>query len=222
MVSQECGTGSNRWGVGKSKGGDGGVTSVQHASSLDGPIGLANTVMTGVCCARQDLTFSQIVPTRDRTSQYVMTGVCCARQDFTFSQTVPTRDRANQYIIRIFVYIVVCMYVCIVLANILFVYTAMTGVCCALQDFTFGQIVPTREYAGLRLSMPPFLNSLTMEWAGQDSWRRWSSALSILDVRGGNYMLRKIINRDGSNAYWFDKGWLAYKGGVPVAVASPA
>lgn len=57
-----------------------------------------------------------------------------------------------------------------------------------------------------------------MEWIGRDAWKRTSVTFSMIENAGGSYVLRRIVNRDGSTAAWFDKGWLTYRGGGPVAV----
>eukprot|EP00884_Botryococcus_braunii_P009254 jgi/Botrbrau1/1832/Bobra.146_1s0027.1 len=90
------------------------------------------------------------------------------------------------------------------------------------EDFTFGQVIPNRSFGDSLVSLPVWMFDLTMEWMGQDTWKRYSVLLSIFENSGGDYMLRRIVNRDGSRADWFDKGWLDYKGDTPVAVGAPA
>eukprot|EP00884_Botryococcus_braunii_P009243 jgi/Botrbrau1/1831/Bobra.146_1s0026.1 len=89
------------------------------------------------------------------------------------------------------------------------------------EDFTFGQIFPTWIVGGLTTIVPVWIDNLTMDWIGRDAWMRRSTAFGAFDIHGGDYALRRIINGDGSPGYWFDKGWLNYKGDIPLAVGIP-
>lgn len=69
--------------------------------------------------------------------------------------------------------------------------------------------------------VPPEVNSLEMVWLGAHQWRRKTSFATGFDVSGGDYLLKRIIDGDGSKGFWFDKGWLSYDGGKAVAVGAP-
>ncbi len=86
-----------------------------------------------------------------------------------------------------------------------------------VQDTTFGQIVLWLTAFGIRIAAPSWLVNFTMQYIGQDMWDR-KSALFVLDVPRGNYKLKRIINGNGSKGPWFDKGWLSYASGIPMAV----
>lgn len=87
-----------------------------------------------------------------------------------------------------------------------------------VQDFSHAQIVPVLGVFGFPVTIPTQILDFTMDWAGQDSWRRNTRTLSVWNPSSGNYFWKRIINGNGSQAPWYDKGWLTYKGGIPVAV----
>lgn len=66
--------------------------------------------------------------------------------------------------------------------------------------------------------MPVSIISFTMDWAGASSWRRLSNALGFITSDAADYNLRRVFNGDGTQGYWFDKGWLTYNDGRQVAV----
>lgn len=74
---------------------------------------------------------------------------------------------------------------------------------------------------GSSIVVPTFILDFSMEWVGDETWRRTSKMLFFFSLHAGNYHLRRIINGDGSKGYWFDKGWLTYKNGIPLAVSVP-
>eukprot|EP00884_Botryococcus_braunii_P009232 jgi/Botrbrau1/1830/Bobra.146_1s0025.1 len=90
------------------------------------------------------------------------------------------------------------------------------------EDFTYGQIIPTRNVLGALLSTPTWIDDLHMEWMGHDTWERKTILFTMFDAKGGDYYFRRIINANGSQGYWFDKGWLSYRNGMLVAVGFEA
>eukprot|EP00884_Botryococcus_braunii_P014810 jgi/Botrbrau1/2332/Bobra.39_1s0021.1 len=85
------------------------------------------------------------------------------------------------------------------------------------EDTTFGQIVGTVTAFGIRIFVPSWLVDFNMQYIGQDTWDR-KSALLFLDVPRGDYKLKRIIDGNGRKGPWFDKGWLTYASGIPLAV----
>jgi hypothetical protein len=85
-----------------------------------------------------------------------------------------------------------------------------------VQEITFGQIMTGFKILGFPILLPVFAVNFTMEWLGNDSWRRESSVFSI-PVAAGDYFLKRAVNGDGSRGpYWNE--FLAYSGGGPIAV----
>jgi hypothetical protein len=91
----------------------------------------------------------------------------------------------------------------------------------SLQDITFGQIIPVINFFGTLISAPTALVDFSMHWVGQETWKRDTRVFGFISAPIANYNARRIINGDGSKGYWFDKGWLTDRGGIPVAVGVP-
>jgi hypothetical protein len=88
-----------------------------------------------------------------------------------------------------------------------------------MQDITFGQILGVFPILGFRVVVPSWMADFTMAWVGDDTWVRKSSVFfSLIDIPGGNYLLKRIITGDGSKGSWFDRGWLNYRNGSRLAV----
>eukprot|EP00884_Botryococcus_braunii_P005087 jgi/Botrbrau1/1457/Bobra.178_3s0015.1 len=86
------------------------------------------------------------------------------------------------------------------------------------EDITFAQIVPSFRVLGYTIYLPTYLMDMSMEWKGEATWKRESKMYAFVQSEAGTYNIRQIVSGDGSKGYWFDKGWLSYKGGGPVAV----
>eukprot|EP00884_Botryococcus_braunii_P005121 jgi/Botrbrau1/1460/Bobra.178_3s0018.1 len=86
------------------------------------------------------------------------------------------------------------------------------------EDITFAQIIASVNILGVGIVLPQSLFDFPMEWAGQDTWKRTSRLFGIIYSSLGEYNLRRIINGDGSKGYWFDKGWLTDRSGLPLAI----
>eukprot|EP00884_Botryococcus_braunii_P009695 jgi/Botrbrau1/18727/Bobra.0386s0050.1 len=87
------------------------------------------------------------------------------------------------------------------------------------EDISFGQITVTFKLLGVEFSIPQFLWDFRMKWIGSGVWRRTSYFL-VWDVPRGDYFLRRIINEDGSQARWYNRGWLTYRNGIPMGVGA--
>lgn len=85
------------------------------------------------------------------------------------------------------------------------------------QDISFGQVIATFVLLGTKMNIPQFLVDFTMTWEGQGVWHRISRLLG-LSVKIGDYDLKSIIDGQGKQGTWFNKGWLTYRGGDPVLV----
>lgn len=87
-----------------------------------------------------------------------------------------------------------------------------------VQDYTHAQIIPVIQILGNSIFIPTYIYDFTTDWIGQDMWRRSSTVFQTWRPPTGHYLWKRIINADGSKGPWYDKGWLTYKDGVPVAV----
>ncbi len=88
-----------------------------------------------------------------------------------------------------------------------------------MQDITFGQIATGIKVFGVGILFPTWLVNFTMTWLGDNTWERKSSLFfDLINITGGNYFLKRIINGDGSQGSWYDRGWLTYRNGVKVAL----
>eukprot|EP00884_Botryococcus_braunii_P005098 jgi/Botrbrau1/1458/Bobra.178_3s0016.1 len=86
------------------------------------------------------------------------------------------------------------------------------------EDISFGQIIPVVKIFGVQIPLPTWFLDFPMEWVGQDTWKRTSRGFLVFTSDAGDYNLHRVINGDGSKGYWYNKGWLTYKDGVPLAV----
>lgn len=86
------------------------------------------------------------------------------------------------------------------------------------QDYSSAQIVVGFTLFGVTIEFPTFLFDFTMQWIGDEQWLRKTKVLGI-GSNAGDYVLKRIVNGDGTNGRWYTD-WLEYRNGSDVVVPS--
>lgn len=82
---------------------------------------------------------------------------------------------------------------------------------------SFAQIYASFQFLGMNIEIPRSILDFTMSWIGDEQWDRKSFILGM-NSTVGNYVLKRVVNGDGTNnARWFPS-WLNYRNGSPIIV----